>query len=273
MVEFLRAGTKGRRQPLIFMITNSGVDRTSVCFDYHTYAIRVAAGELEDDSFFSYVCGLDEDEDPFTDEPDPELGYPRSWLKANPLLGVTFKPTYLEEQVRQARGMPSKESIVRRLNFCQWVDAENPWIDGDRWRACEVEGLGVPPGGMLCLDLSASRDITAAGRVVKLSDGSLAAEMRFWTPEETIEERERRDRVPYRAWIDAGHMLTVPGRVVDYEYVVRDLAELYEDHSPPRPPRDSLERLLSRPPVRREKGAGRPTKKERRLVDRFRRGE
>jgi ribosome-associated heat shock protein Hsp15 len=50
-------------------------------------------------------------------------------------------------------------------------------------------------------------------------------------------------------------------------------AELYEDHSPPRPPRDSLERLLSRPPVKREKGAGRPTKKERRLVDRFRRGE
>jgi phage terminase large subunit-like protein len=226
MVEFLRAGTKGRRQPLIFMITNSGVDRTSVCFDYHTYAIRVAAGELEDDSFFSYVCGLDEGEDPFTDPPDPELGYPKSWLKANPLLGVTFKPTYLEEQVRQARGMPSKESIVRRLNFCQWVDAENPWIDGDKWRACEVEGLGVPPGGMLCLDLSASRDITAAGRVVKLSDGSLAAEMRFWTPEETIEERERRDRVPYRAWVKADHLITVPGRTIDYGYVVRDLAKL-----------------------------------------------
>jgi ribosome-associated heat shock protein Hsp15 len=44
---------------------------------------------------------------------------------------------------------------------------------------------------------------------------------------------------------------------------------LYEDLSPPPPPRDSLERLLRRPPVRREKGAGRPTKKERRLVDRL----
>ncbi len=49
-----------------------------------------------------------------------------------------------------------------------------------------------------------------------------------------------------------------------------DAAQLYEDLSPPRPPRDSLERLLRRPAVRREKGAGRPTKKERRDIDRLR---
>lgn len=46
--------------------------------------------------------------------------------------------------------------------------------------------------------------------------------------------------------------------------------ELYEDHSPPPPPRDSLERLMARPAVRREKGAGRPTKRERRQLDRLR---
>lgn len=46
--------------------------------------------------------------------------------------------------------------------------------------------------------------------------------------------------------------------------------ELYEDHSPPPPPRDSLERLLARPAVRREPGQGRPTKRERRLLDRLR---
>ncbi|MEM7051862.1 MAG: S4 domain-containing protein [Acidobacteriota bacterium] len=47
--------------------------------------------------------------------------------------------------------------------------------------------------------------------------------------------------------------------------------ELYEDHSPPPPPRDSLERLMQKPAVRREKGAGRPTKRDRRQVDRWRR--
>ncbi|EPZ7239349.1 terminase large subunit domain-containing protein, partial [Citrobacter freundii] len=41
-VEMMRAGTKGRRQALIFMITNSGHDKTSVCYDYHQYGQKVA---------------------------------------------------------------------------------------------------------------------------------------------------------------------------------------------------------------------------------------
>ncbi len=44
-------------------------------------------------------------------------------------------------------------------------------------------------------------------------------------------------------------------------------AEMYEDLSPPRPVPDSLERLLRRPPAPREKGAGRPTKKDRRELE------
>ena len=44
---------------------------------------------------------------------------------------------------------------------------------------------------------------------------------------------------------------------------------LYEDQSPPRPETDPFQRLLRRPPVLREKGAGRPTKKERRDMERW----
>ena len=47
---------------------------------------------------------------------------------------------------------------------------------------------------------------------------------------------------------------------------------LYEDLSPPRPQPDELERLMRRRPVGRERGAGRPSKKERRELDRLRRG-
>lgn len=45
--------------------------------------------------------------------------------------------------------------------------------------------------------------------------------------------------------------------------------ELYEDHTPPRP-KDPLDRIMRRPPVQREKGAGRPTKKERRELEKLR---
>jgi len=59
--------------------------------------------------------------------------------------------------------------------------------------------------------------------------------------------------------------------------VVRELADktlakvevprIFEDLSPPRPVADPLARLMKRPPVAREKGAGRPTKKQRREMD------
>src|SRR5215203_4162805 len=48
---------------------------------------------------------------------------------------------------------------------------------------------------------------------------------------------------------------------------------LYEDESPPRPAADPLQRLLRRPPVLREAGAGRPTKKERRDMERWEEGD
>lgn len=45
---------------------------------------------------------------------------------------------------------------------------------------------------------------------------------------------------------------------------------IYEDQSPPRPQLDELQRLLRRTPVKRERGLGRPSKKERRDLDRLR---
>jgi ribosome-associated heat shock protein Hsp15 len=48
-----------------------------------------------------------------------------------------------------------------------------------------------------------------------------------------------------------------------------EAAALFEDLSGPRPQADPFLRLLRRPPVVREPGAGRPTKKERREMERF----
>ena len=45
---------------------------------------------------------------------------------------------------------------------------------------------------------------------------------------------------------------------------------VYEDQSPPRPRLTEVERLLRRRPVERESGAGRPSKRDRRRLDRLR---
>ena len=169
VINIMRAGKKGRCQPLIFMITNSGFDRTSVCYEQHEYGVRVAGGALTEDAFFAFICSLDEDDDPFKSEV--------CWVKANPSIGATIKPDYLREQVHQARGMPSLESTVRRLNFCQWVEAEDPWIDGVLWRRREV-GRCLESGDIEFDDAGASKHhrtvATAHGALIESMQGKRA---------------------------------------------------------------------------------------------------
>ncbi|MBB1389527.1 terminase large subunit [Shewanella sp. SG44-6] len=218
VVEMMRAGTKGRKQALIFMITNSGHDRTSVCYSYHEYGKSICAGTKEDDSFFAFICSLDEGDDPINDE--------SCWPKANPSLGHTFNHKYLREQVTQAKGMPAKESIVRRLNFCQWVDSASPWLSSDTWTDCEDDIDINELIGEECyggLDLSGTRDLTALGLYFPRVKTLL---VEFWTPKDTLLDRERTDNVPYSLWEKQGFIHAPPGHAVDYSFVAERIADL-----------------------------------------------
>ena len=153
------------------------------------------------------------------------------WPKANPSLGVTIQPEYLRKQVREALGMPAKQSLVRRLNFCQWVDAANPAIDGDLWRQCEAEFDEDELAGLECvggLDLSGTRDSDGAGSGIR-AGCRRAWCMRWWScgrRADTVAERSARDRVPMAQWVNEGHIAAPPGRNVDYGFVAQRLSEL-----------------------------------------------
>jgi phage terminase large subunit-like protein len=225
VVEMLRAGTKSRRQALMFMITNSGTNKQSVCWEYHDYAAKVAAGQIEDDSFFGYVCALDESDDPFKDE--------TCWAKANPSLQYGLPGIkYLREQVTQARGMPGKESIVRRLNFSQWVEAASPWISGEMWFGAEDKQFdSAMLIGRKCwagLDLSSTQDLTALVLLFAPDedDDYWRLVPHFWLPGDGLMDKADKDRVPYLAWRDAGHLHALPGRAINKLAVIQQLAEI-----------------------------------------------
>jgi len=230
VIRMLGAGQKSRRQPLILMITNSGRDRHSVCREYHDYGAQVCAGMREDDSFFAYICANDllpdgkTEEDPFED--------PALWIKTNPSLPAIPGYEYLEKQVREARGMPSAEATVRRLNFCQWVDdgAVN-WIGPDIWlgagRAYDWRSLAGRRawGG---LDLSAVNDLTAAVLWIEpIEEGEPWHLVPFfWLPGDGLAKRVEKDRVPYDVWAREGYIELTEGAAIDKLKVAERLAEL-----------------------------------------------
>lgn len=227
VVEMMRAGTKSRKQALIFMITNSGSNKLGPCWSYHEYGSRVASGELQDDGFFSFICSLDDGDDPIQDE--------SCWAKSNPSLQDADLPgmKYLREQVTEARGMPSKEAMVRRLNFCQWTGAESPWISTDIWKAAardfdwrELRGRRAYGG----LDLGSTTDLTGLVFLVEpVLDGEPWLLVPFaWLPEEGLDRKEEVDRVPYVQWNALGYLETTPGRAVSKRSVAQRLSALCE---------------------------------------------
>lgn len=231
VVEMMRAGTKSRRQALIFMITNSGAGKNTPCGIYHDYACEVAAGQRKDgtpvldDAFFSFVCGLDEGDDPLNDE--------SCWPKANPSLQFKGLPgwQYLREQVTEARGMPAKEAIVRRLNFCEWTAAINPWLSAVVWEPCRGDFTADALRGRRAyggLDLSSTTDLTAF--VLLVEPDAPGDPWRIlpwcWLPEEGLKDRCQRDRVDYMAWKKAGHLETTPGRAISKRHVLQRVVQL-----------------------------------------------
>jgi phage terminase large subunit-like protein len=224
VVEMLRAGTKSRRQALIFMITNSGSDKLGPCWGYHEYGAKVAAGEVQDDAFFPFVCALDEEDDPFQDE--------ACWPKANPSLQDADLPgyRYIREQVTEAKGMPGKEAMVRRLNFCQWTDAESPWISHEVWTAAAREydleslrGRRAVAG----LDLSSTTDLTGLVFLVAPEDeGEPWRLVPFaWLPEIDLHLKDG-GRVPWIQWRAEGLLDTTPGRAISKRVILQRLSGL-----------------------------------------------
>lgn len=231
MVEMMDAGIKWRRQPLTFMITNSGDSRQTVCFEYHEYGAKVAEGSIEDDTFFAYICALDEKDKPLRNE--------KCWSKVNPSLIPVNIPgmEYLRKQVREAKGLPSKENVVLRLNFCTWTEAETSAVSREVWEKCEAEFDPEILKGRRCaggIDLSGKKDLTAlglvfefeAGEIDLLPDGGVLALVEFWTPGDTLLDREEQDRVPYIKWKKDGFIKTTPGKTVNYGFVAKRLAEI-----------------------------------------------
>jgi phage terminase large subunit-like protein len=245
VVDKMRAGTKGRRQALIVEITNSGYDRHSVCYQHHEHSEKILEGVFENDSWFAYITGLDVCEKcsadgktiPVDGCPDCDSWKDESkWIKANPSLDVIIPRKYLREQVAEASEMPSKENIVKRLNFNIWTESVTKWLSLEKWNAC---GDAVDPEalkGRTCyggLDLSSTTDITAWVLVFppEKIGGKYSVLCRFFIPEDNMRERSRRDHVPYDLWTKQGFITATPGGIIDYAFVldqIRKDAEYYD---------------------------------------------
>jgi phage terminase large subunit-like protein len=257
--EKMRLGIKGQVDAQIIELTNSGDDKTSVCWAHHEYSAQVLERTVIDEQWFAYVCTLDPCDaclkkgmttpddgcaqcDSWTDE--------RVWPKVNPaILELKSLVGYTRGIVKQALNQPSMLARVKRLNFCIWTQAHTIWIPGEQWHACKRVIPDPPVTGIPCacmFDMSMKIDLAScvfAQRIDDATDAEPASVIiadnedgqsiqktwsvnyrvrlypYFWLPEAMFEQRIKNERLPLKLWRDMGQLRVTKGPVIDHHQI------------------------------------------------------
>lgn len=221
-----------RKQPLVVWITTADYKRESVCNRKYAYACKVRDGVIQDSRFLPVIYEAGQDAD-WTSE--------AVWERANPNLNVSVSIDYLRRECKKAQEDPTRENTFKRLHLNMQTESDvrmipsvvwdqNAGLDDDpspeAWRDRMLEDLA----GSECfggLDLAATSDISAFVLAFQRADEVVLLPW-FWIPEDTARERERRDRVPYTAWIRDGWINPTGGNITDFDVLRRDITAIGE---------------------------------------------
>lgn len=223
MFDVIKSAFGARRQPLMFIITTAGFNKSGACYAYRENVIKVLRGMNEDDSLFGIIYTLDD---------KSEWDDPKMWIKANPNLGVSLSADYLADQVKDAKNRPEAVRNVMTKNVNLWVDAERTWILDDVWMKCIGTIDPADLKGCACwggLDLSNVSDITAYVLLFHEND-RFQLLPHFWIPEEKMLEKIRKENINYDKWAAGGYVTVTPGNVIDYDFVKADILRIVADY-------------------------------------------
>jgi phage terminase large subunit-like protein len=148
---------------------------------------------------------------------------------ANPAFGDFQNAAETMRMAENARRMPSREAHFRNLVLNQRVEASSPFVTRSVWGA-NAESPGHMDAVYGGLDLSETNDLTALV-LVSPAGQKISVKPYFWLPGEGLEERARQDRVPYDIWAQKGSLNTTPGKSIEYSYVARFIADLFQKYN------------------------------------------
>lgn len=225
LYEVMRQSQSARRQPLLVMITTAGTVRECIFDDMYNHACAVADGAITDDTFLPILYELDRRD---------EWMEPDAWMKANPSLGAIKKTDDLTIKVQRAKQNPVELSGVLCKEFNIRETVQSAWLSFDAINCTDTFDM-EDFRGAYCIggvDLSITTDLTCASLLMmkRGSDRKYVAQM-YWLPADSLQERVKRDKIPYDKWFERGLLRLCAGNSISYSDVTQwfvDMVKQYE---------------------------------------------
>jgi phage terminase large subunit-like protein len=205
LYDVLSTSMGARDQPQMIIISTAGYDRHSILWELYAHAKKVQERPSLDPTFLPLIYEAPEGAD-WMDR--------AVWQACNPALGDFRSLADMTILAQRAQAIPAQENVFRRLYLNQWTEQASRWLSLAAWDACVVPIDRAALRGRRCfigLDLSSTKDLTAAVAVFPEEGGRFQVLARCFVPGDAMRERVARDHVPYDQWAAADQLSTVPG--------------------------------------------------------------
>lgn len=224
--DVVKQGMSARKQPLLFQITTSGMNRNTIYDAQYEYAEKVLNGDVTDEHFLALIYELDSSNE-WTSESD--------WIKANPGLGPIKSIKTLKENVEKAKNdltfrptVLTKDFNLKNVSADTWLT----WEQLDNEETFEIEDV-VDTYALGGCDLSATTDLTCATLLIrKRNDEKLYVLQHYFLPQERIDKLEATTtkEAPYKTWADRGLLTLCQGSMVNYADVTAWFKEMRDKY-------------------------------------------
>ena len=224
--DVVKQGMSARKQPLLFQITTSGMNRETIYDAQYEYAEKVLNGDIADEHFLALIYELDSS----NEWTDPDM-----WVKANPGLGPIKSLKTLTENVEKAKNdlafrptVLTKDFNLKNVSSDTWLT----WEQINNEETFEMEDVydTYAIGGC---DLSATTDLTCSTLICrKRNDEKLYVLQHYFLPQERIDKLEATTtkEAPYKIWADRGLLTLCQGSMVNYADVTAWFQKMRDEY-------------------------------------------
>lgn len=211
-------GAGSRTQPLTITTTTAGDDQSHIWLEEINFAKQVLEQTIDEETLFSLIYEIDEDDDPFDEG---------CWPKANPNLGVSMDMDFLRSQIKPAYSSPQALNRFKRYHANILVSSTERIFNLDDFDKCkgdlsnwakDAEAVGAG------IDLGGRDDLAACAFVARFNTGKSDENDR---PIYRYEGRVRSyiarntsrnlNEVPFCNWIDQGLILVTDSPITDLQ--------------------------------------------------------
>ena len=254
--DLMKKSGMARRQSLLIGFTTAGVDNPdSLAKQEHDYATQVAKGVIDDPTYLPVL---------WYNATKADWRSEKTWKRANPGLGTRTQVQDgtailaiedFRDRVPKLEESPAELVAFKRLNCGMWLPAsatsKDKLVDLAAWDRSagmvDPHDLTDRPA-YIAVDMSATTDLTAAVALFPNEPGTCQQATcrhstercydilaKFWVPEATVtgdgSNWSRAIRTQLRQWIDEGLVTTVPGEVIDDDFVKAGIHEWADQHA------------------------------------------